>query len=84
MRTWIRCAQENSGESFFRGRTILSKGVLRELTDEDRLTIVLTLMAETDRDHGLYHRQVLKSNDGITIWIKDNGTRCSWMLPIEY
>jgi hypothetical protein len=83
MATWTRAPEETSGTHRFNNRAFMTPGV-RDLLGDELATLVEILYRYVQASDGLDYLQVFTSDEGARVWVIDDGTHHTWLLPSEY
>ena len=71
MATWKRLPQECTGDYFFSGQAVMTRGVEAMLSPEEIAFIVADLHTFVQQENGIDYLQVYESDDGHRVWVID-------------
>ncbi len=71
MATWKRLPQECSGDYFFSGRALMTRGVEAALSPEEIALVVADLQAFVQQENGVDYLQCYEADDGRRAWCID-------------
>ena len=83
MKKWTRQPEEQSGDYYFSGRSVMTTGVDLLLSQEDIFYIDLVLSRAIKQNDGLDYLQVFECEDGRIVWAIDQLSK-SMMSSGEY
>lgn len=71
MKKWTRQPEEQSGDYYFSGQSVMTSGVNQLLTQKDVFCVDLILSRAVMQNDGLDYLQVFECEDGRVVWAID-------------
>lgn len=84
MATWKREPEETPGSHRFDSHPYNTPGIRQTLTQAEQLELMRMLEAAVKEHDGLDYLQVFSCDDGRRVWVIDDGSHFTWLLPSEY
>lgn len=82
--TWTRKPEETPGTHRFDSRTVMTKALEYNTTHEERIQLMQLLRRDIESNEGLDYLQVFEGSDGRVVWVIDDGSYVTWLLPSDY
>ena len=84
MADWTRKPEETPGTHRFARQRVATSALLATI-DRSELYALNRLLDQAIVEHdGLDYLQVFESDSGLKVWVIDDGSYVTWMLPSDY